>query len=60
MGRSSPIEITHGNGFIEVLPKKMNKKAMLKNILKNLQLYCNHQIESFLFIGADLSDNSTF
>ena len=42
LGRNSPIEIVHGNGFIEVLPKKMAKKMVLKNILQNLQLYCNH------------------
>mmetsp|Transcript_13219 Transcript_13219/g.17983 ORF Transcript_13219/g.17983 Transcript_13219/m.17983 type:complete len:171 (+) Transcript_13219:1203-1715(+) len=42
IGRQSPIEIVHGNGFIEVLPKKLNKKAVFTNILQHLQLYCNH------------------
>lgn len=60
IGRHSPIEIVHGNGFIEVLPKKLNKRAVLKNIFSHLQLYSNHQIESLLYIGADLSGNSTF
>ena len=60
IGRRSPLEIFHGNGLIEVLPKKLNKKAVLKNVIENLQLYCNHQIESFLFIGNELSSNSMF
>lgn len=33
---------------------------MLASVLENLQTYCNHQIESFLYIGADLSDDTTF
>ena len=51
LGRNSPVEIIHCNGFIEVLPKKLNKKAVLGNMLENLKHYCNHQLESFLFIG---------
>ena len=36
IGRNPPIEIFHGNGFIEVLPKKLTKKAVLNNVLENL------------------------
>lgn len=36
LGQNSPIEIVRGNGFIEVLPKKLTKKAVLKHILSNL------------------------
>ena len=60
IGRHSPIEIVHGNGFIEVLPKKLRKKAVFKNLLSNLQFFCNHQVESFTYIGADLCEDSAF
>jgi len=36
IGRKSPIKVVHGNGFIEVLPKKLTKRAVLKNVLENL------------------------
>lgn len=54
LGRHSPIQIVHGNGFIEVQPKKLTKRAVLANVLENLHSFCNYQIESFLYIGADL------
>ena len=60
IGRSMPIKVVHANGFIEVLPKKLTKKAVIKNLLADLQLYCNHKIESFLYIGADLNEDENF
>lgn len=60
IGRNSPIDVINRNGFVEVLPKKLNKKVVLSRMLDDLKHFCNHQIERFLYIGHDLSCNSIF
>ena len=60
LGRNSPIDVKQGNGYIEVLPNRLTKETYLSCILKEVHAFTKQNIESFLYIGTDLTDDSVF
>ena len=60
LGRNSPVEVKQGNGYIEVLPNRLTKETYLSCILKQVHSLAKQNVESFLYIGTDLTDDSVF
>ena len=60
VGRNSPIDVKQGNGYIEVLPNRLTKETYLSCILKEVHAFTKQNVESFLYIGTDLTDDSVF
>ena len=60
MGHESPIDVRQGNGYIEVLPKKLTKQRYLASLFQEVKNHAKQKIESLLYIGADLTDDTVF
>ena len=60
LGHDSPIDVKQGNGYIEVLPNKLTKEKYLTCMLQDLKNYSKQKIESLLYIGTDLTDDTVF
>lgn len=67
LGNNAPVEIVQGNGFLEVKPKKIKKKKLLKQFLREIHSeFVNPDTEYFekldylMYIGADTSSEPLF
>ena len=61
------MEIVQGNGYVEVKPKKLKKKKLLKRFLREIHnegynptTYHFFKIDYMLYIGADTSSEPVF
>ena len=59
-GVNSPIEVKQGNGYIEVLPVELTKQKYLTYLFQRVKQHMKQKIESFLYIGAELTDDTVF
>ena len=67
LGNNAPVEIIQGNGFLEVKPKKIKKKKLLKQFLReiftegyNPNTEYFEKLDYLLYIGADTSSEPLF
>ena len=60
VGHESPLDVRQGNGYIEVLPRKLTRQRHLGSLFQEVRNHAKQKIESLLYIGADLTDDAVF
>ena len=55
-----PVEVNHGNGFIEVVPTQLRKDKLIDLILNAVKARSDRKIDFLLFIGSDQRDEKYF
>lgn len=55
-----PVEVNHGNGFIEVVPSQLQKEKLIDLILHAVKARADRKIDFLLFIGSDQRDEKYF
>jgi trehalose-6-phosphatase len=58
--QNEPVEVNHGNGFIEVVPKHLRKEKLVELILSAVKSQSDRKIDFLLFIGSDQRDERYF
>ena len=55
-----PVEVNHGNGFIEVVPAQLKKEKLIEQILMAVKTRSDRKIDFLVFIGSDQRDERYF
>ena len=55
-----PLQVNHGNGFIEVVPMQLKKEKLIEAILTAVKSRSDRKIDFLVFIGSDQRDERYF